>query len=253
MIRSQERVKSGEGRRSLVDISEAEHERYISHLLNSLGKRLEREEHRCAREKLERELLVAGLRAASRYKNLVNAVRFLEWLEAEGRKLEELDAELAKEYLAYLKRRKHKDLRGAAVALRGLASLLGEEREEEIRAATRGMGKTPRQPRISAEELLSEKEIRKITRHLPPMYRTMLALAAETGLRLKELRSLRIKDVEPCEWGFRLRVRREYTKTPAGERTVAVVKSASMLAHWLALHPRPAADAFLLKLAAKKG
>ena len=70
-----------------MDISEAEHERYISHLLNSLGKRLEREEHKCAIEKLERELLVAGLRAASRYKNLVNAVRFLEWLEAEGRKL----------------------------------------------------------------------------------------------------------------------------------------------------------------------
>jgi len=63
--------------------------------------------------------------------------------------------------------------------------------------------------------------------------KAILAVLAETGLRIGELLSLRIRDVERLPDGtFRLRVRGK-----TGLRTVVAIASAPLLAGWLEEHP----------------
>jgi len=63
--------------------------------------------------------------------------------------------------------------------------------------------------------------------------KAILAVLAETGLRIGELLSLRLRDVEELPDGaFRLRVRGK-----TGLRTVVAIASAPLLAEWLKAHP----------------
>ncbi|MHA1839945.1 MAG: tyrosine-type recombinase/integrase [Candidatus Ranarchaeia archaeon] len=64
-----------------------------------------------------------------------------------------------------------------------------------------------------------------------PQTRALVAVLYDTGARVSEILSLRIKDVDLTEYGARLRV---IGKT--GERTLAVVKSAPYLKLWLEHH-----------------
>ena len=66
-----------------------------------------------------------------------------------------------------------------------------------------------------------------------PRDRAIIAVLAETGLRIGELLSLRIRDVEELQDGaYRLRVRGK-----TGLRTVIAIRSAPLLAEWLKAHP----------------
>ena len=68
-----------------------------------------------------------------------------------------------------------------------------------------------------------------------PRDKAILAILAETGLRIGELLGLRLRDVERLPDGaYRLRVRGK-----TGLRVVVVVRSAPLLAEWLRVHPRP--------------
>ena len=67
-----------------------------------------------------------------------------------------------------------------------------------------------------------------------PRDKAILAVLAETGLRIGELLSLRLRDVEELPDGaFRLTVRGK-----TGLRTVVAIRSAGLLAEWLRAHPR---------------
>ncbi len=80
--------------------------------------------------------------------------------------------------------------------------------------------------------------MKKILDNLDPPYKVFYALIYETGMRLKEIRSIKLKDVEPTEWGFRIHIKPEYTKgRTRGARTVAVVEYTHLLAKRLDLHP----------------
>ncbi len=68
-----------------------------------------------------------------------------------------------------------------------------------------------------------------------PRDRAIIAVLAETGLRIGELLSIRLRDVEKLPDGaFRLTVRGK-----TGLRTVVAVRSAGLLEEWLRAHPRP--------------
>ncbi len=68
-----------------------------------------------------------------------------------------------------------------------------------------------------------------------PRDRAILAILAETGLRIGELLSMRLRDVEALPDGsFRLRVRGK-----TGLRVVVAIRSAPALSEWLEVHPRP--------------
>ena len=68
-----------------------------------------------------------------------------------------------------------------------------------------------------------------------PRDKAILAILAETGLRIGELLSLRLRDVEALPDGaYRLRV---HGKT--GLRTVVAIRSAPLLSEWLRAHPGP--------------
>ena len=67
-----------------------------------------------------------------------------------------------------------------------------------------------------------------------PRDRAILAILAETGLRIGELFSMRLRDVEALQDGsFRLIVRGK-----TGLRVVVALRSAPMLSEWLKAHPR---------------
>jgi len=66
--------------------------------------------------------------------------------------------------------------------------------------------------------------------------KAILVVLAETGLRIGELLSLRMRDVERVEDGFRLMVRGK-----TGLRTVVVVRGAQHLAEWLRARVRQGA------------
>ncbi|RLE75061.1 MAG: hypothetical protein DRJ56_06350, partial [Thermoprotei archaeon] len=65
--------------------------------------------------------------------------------------------------------------------------------------------------------------------------KAILAILAEVGLRIGELLSLRLRDVEALPDGtYRLRVRGK-----TGLRTVVAIRSAPLLSRWLEEHPCP--------------
>ena len=218
----------------------------INNLLsNSIEKRLKKEEDRKFVKRLNVKLLSYNniKRAATRYRILQACVRFLAWLEKQDKTIKNFNAEIAEAYLAFLKGEKGvKDIRAEINMLRHVARVL--KKEAEVRECI----KYPRYegPAVKKQDLLTREEVEAIIDNIKnPMYKVMVAVMAETGMRLKEIRSIKLKDVEPRQWGFRIKIRREYTKTPAGERTVAIVEKASMLAKWLELHPCKDPEAYL--------
>ena len=89
-------------------------------------------------------------------------------------------------------------------------------------------------------DLPTDEEIRALIRaagqrsRVPARDMAIVALLAETGVRVGELASLRLRDVEATEYGFRLSV-----SGKTGSRTVIVVEAAPYLRAWLNLHPNP--------------
>jgi integrase len=83
-------------------------------------------------------------------------------------------------------------------------------------------------------EILTKAEVIKMIEAADhPRNKVIIAMLYEGGLRIGELASLKIKDVEFDENGAVLRVRGK-----TGERVVRVVSSASLIAQWLEMHPR---------------
>ena len=82
-------------------------------------------------------------------------------------------------------------------------------------------------------EILTKVEVRKMIEAADhPRNKVIIALLYEGGLRIGELASLRIKNVEFDEYGAVLKVNGK-----TGERMVRVVGSASLISQWLQMHP----------------
>jgi site-specific recombinase XerD len=83
------------------------------------------------------------------------------------------------------------------------------------------------------EELLTEEDIKKMVEITKdPMERAFVSVLYESGCRIGEILTLRIKDVEPDDYGIRLTV---IGKT--GSRRVRIVFSAPYLQEWINKHP----------------
>jgi len=83
------------------------------------------------------------------------------------------------------------------------------------------------------EELLTEKEVKRmieVATH--PRNKVTIALLYEGGLRIGELASLQLKNIEFDEYGAVIKV-----KGKTGERRVRLVLSSSLLSKWVEMHP----------------
>lgn len=83
------------------------------------------------------------------------------------------------------------------------------------------------------EEILTKSEVRKMIEVADhPRDKAMLAVLYEGGLRIGELASVRMKNIEFDEYGAVIKVQGK-----TGERRVRLVTSASLLAKWMEMHP----------------
>ena len=167
------------------------------------------------------------------YTVLYRALLFLSWLQERGVKPEDINVDVAHEYLAWRKANGISYLSGDVRALRRIGKVL--KKYDEFREIKYGK---KRARIIQPDELVTREEVEKLINAFDKLlYKAQLAVMYECGLRIKEVRFLKLKDVKTEEWGFRIFIRREYTKTFEGERVVAIVEYASLLAEWLNHHP----------------
>ncbi len=83
------------------------------------------------------------------------------------------------------------------------------------------------------EEILTKPEVRKMIEVADhPRDKAILAVLYEGGLRIGELASVRMKNIEFDEYGAVIKVQGK-----TGERRVRLVTSASLLAKWMEMHP----------------
>jgi len=84
------------------------------------------------------------------------------------------------------------------------------------------------------EELLTESEVKRMIEATDIIRnKAIIALLYEGGLRIGELASLKMKNVQFDDHGAVIKVRGK-----TGERRVRIVSSASLLASWMEVHPR---------------
>jgi len=84
--------------------------------------------------------------------------------------------------------------------------------------------------KMKLPETLSKEEVEKIIEMLEGIHRkAAIAVLYETGVRVSELLNIRYKDIEPFEYGFRIRIRRSKSLP----RTVLVVEYSHLLAAYL--------------------
>jgi site-specific recombinase XerD len=84
------------------------------------------------------------------------------------------------------------------------------------------------------EELLTESEVKQMIEATDIIRnKAIIALLYEGGLRIGELASLKMKNVQFDDHGAVIKVRGK-----TGERRVRIVSSASLLASWMEVHPR---------------
>lgn len=103
------------------------------------------------------------------------------------------------------------------------------------------VGNPNSRPRLP-EELLTEKDVAKLIGACHTRRdKAFVATLYESGCRIGEIASLRIKHVVPHQYGFRLIV-----SGKKGDRRVLIVSSAPYLSDWLNEHPcRPEKEAYL--------
>jgi len=165
------------------------------------------------------------------YGNLLRLKQFLLWLQHNNISINDVDSDVCKKYLAYRRTNGVKNIKDDIKTLKRLGSLLNRKLELPPMTGIQSRDLDP-------DSLITREDLEKLMKAMNNLeYKTQLAVMWECGLRLKEVRYLKLKDVKHEEWGFRLTIRREYTKTREGERVVAVVEYASLLAEWLNHHP----------------
>ncbi|MCK4637012.1 MAG: tyrosine-type recombinase/integrase [Methanomicrobia archaeon] len=83
------------------------------------------------------------------------------------------------------------------------------------------------------EEILTKSEIKRMIETADhPRDKAIIAVLYEGGLRIGELASLKMKNVEFDDYGAVIKV-----KGKTGERRVRIISSASLLAKWIETHP----------------
>ena len=200
----------------------------------------------------EARLLAEGLRASTRYRQVQCLSEFLGWLESRGRTVWQLERSDLDFYAAHL-REKGVGVGGRRVIftmIKKMCRVLWEYLEAEGRteeaARWRILWESVRLPKLRERRLpqvLSRDEVLRVIEHIGDLeYRCAAALLYEAGLRLVELRNLRVRDVLWDEYGAKLVVRISKSET----RTVRVIEFQDLLRRWLDEHPlRGDPDAFL--------
>ena len=105
---------------------------------------------------------------------------------------------------------------------------------EDLLGWWRSGGARKRRERLR-DEVLSPEEVKALVRAAKSVkHKAIIAVLYEGALRVGELCSLRMRDLEHTRYGFKIRVAGK-----TGERTVPLVDSAPYLRSWLLVHPRP--------------
>ena len=118
--------------------------------------------------------------------------------------------------------------------LRWLLEGRGQELPSWLRAERSSTWELYRTGEVIKDKVLRPEELEALMRVATrPRDRAILAILAETGVRIGELLSLRLRDVELLEDGsFRLLVRGK-----TGPRAIIVIEAAQALAEWLRERP----------------
>ncbi|RLI77317.1 hypothetical protein DRP04_11580 [Archaeoglobales archaeon] len=170
-------------------------------------------------------LLREGLASASRYRYVEIVGDLCGFLERKGKRIEDLTLKDLEGYFAFLAERGVKDLRKAIIVIKRLLRYLGKT---EIYARI----KVPR-VKEKMPDVLPREDVLKILENLNLKHRALFALVYETGCRISEALSLKIKDVSLEKFGFAVYFR----KSKSEERTVLVIEFADILRKWLEEHP----------------
>ena len=122
----------------------------------------------------------------------------------------------------------------AKTMLRWLLEGRDQELPSWLRAERSSTWELYRTGEVIKDKVLRPEELEALMRVATrPRDRAILAILAETGVRIGELLSLRLRDVEPLEDGsFRLLVRGK-----TGPRAIIVIEAAQALAEWLRERP----------------
>ncbi|RLE91087.1 MAG: hypothetical protein DRN04_13595, partial [Thermoprotei archaeon] len=81
-------------------------------------------------------------------------------------------------------------------------------------------------------EIPPENEVKKIIENLPQPYKTILAIAYETGARISEILSLRLRDIEDRKDYIKIHIRNSKSE----QRVVYLVEYRKILLEWLKQH-----------------
>jgi site-specific recombinase XerD len=151
--------------------------------------------------------------------------------ERMGKSFSEVDEEDIVRYLSQLEQSDYSEYtkRDFKVVLKRFFRYLGkEELTEDIKTTVRNSRKK------LPDELLTEADVKKIVDTADhPRDKAIIGTLYEGGLRVGELASLKIKNIEFDDDGAVIKVRGK-----TGERRVRLVSFASTVAAWLEMHPR---------------
>jgi len=91
------------------------------------------------------------------------------------------------------------------------------------------------------DKILQPEDIKKLLKGSKSVKtKAVISLLYESAMRIGELTSLRIKDIEFTDYGLRVRI-----KGKTGERVIPIHDSVPYLRAWLQLHPSPKPEAYL--------
>ncbi len=175
--------------------------------------------------------LLAGVKSWSRYSYIIWCRQFLAFVKKPFEKITEREAQ---DYLLSLKEMSPSTQFRHRIYLKFFfvwfyESYLKKKLPDWVRKIPRNKPNTKRSP----QELLSKDELKKlftVARH--PMHQTILRLLAESGLRRKELISLRVGDIS-----FEGPLTTLWANGKSGEGAVYLFDSTPYLMSWLRTHP----------------
>ncbi|MCD6368579.1 MAG: tyrosine-type recombinase/integrase [Thermoproteales archaeon] len=228
-------LKNKKRRYAIIPPGMDEWEACIAHLLNyTVPERCPR--HQNFLRKYNVHMFAEGLKPASRYRELQIFSNFFAFLEAQGKNYKDFGYDDYLEFISFLEKNGVKrGLARVVVTVKKLVKYLGrKDLYEKI--------KTPKRV-VEPPEILTKEEVYRLLEGIDDLeYRAMAAVMYECGLRLREVRMLKIKHVTPDEHGFTLRIE----KSKSQWRVVRVIEFKDLLAKWLEVHSqRDNPDAWL--------
>ena len=175
------------------------------------------------------ELISENQTPRSVYTALYRVYMYLRFLEEKGKSIDNATPIDIKMYLAT--RTKDSTRHRIAAALKRFYRFLYENIDPKFKQVYEGFKVKPPK-NYPIPEIPPENEVRKIIENLQQPYKSIMAIAYETGARISEILTLRIRDIEDCGDYIRIHIR----KSKSEQRVVYLVEYRKVLLEWLKRH-----------------